>query len=175
MYMPPLPQRILLTGPPRCGKSTLIKRIIQLVRRPMVGFLTEEIRHGRERTGFSISTLGGRQGILASRDLRSQFRVGKYRVSLEDMEGVAVPAMAPTRPDQLVVVDEIGKMECLSPLFRVALLGILDSGHALLASISEKGDDFIQGIKRRHDIKVVHVSHENREALVVELSSLLDG
>jgi len=157
---------ILITGPPQCGKSTLIERIIQRIERPMVGFLTREIRENGKRVGFSIVTLDGRTGILAHRNIPGPPRVGGYGVNLTDLDETAIPAMRPTRPDHLVILDEIGKMECFSTKFRQRLVQMLDGPYDVLGTISEKTSPFIQNIKRRPDVTLIQVTRENRETLV---------
>jgi nucleoside-triphosphatase THEP1 len=67
------------------------------------------------------------------------------------------------RPEDLVVVDEIGKMECFSRLFRETLVRVLNSGHVVLGSISFKGDRFIEEIKGRHDVLLIRVSERSRD------------
>ncbi len=48
-----IPPNILITGPPRVGKTTLIKRLFEeLTHHHPVGFYTEEIREGGIRKGF---------------------------------------------------------------------------------------------------------------------------
>ena len=37
-------KNILVTGPPRCGKSTLIEKVILRIEKPMTGFFTREIK-----------------------------------------------------------------------------------------------------------------------------------
>jgi nucleoside-triphosphatase len=132
----------------------------------MVGFFTGEIRERGQRVGFSITTLDGREGVLAHRDFKGRFRVGKYGVNIQDLEEIAVPAMIPTTRAQVVVVDEIGKMECFSSLFRQTLIHVLDSTNDTLGSISLKGHHFIRQIKKRSDITLIHVSEGNRDMLV---------
>jgi nucleoside-triphosphatase len=95
-------------------------------------------------------------------------------VNLEALERLAVPAMSPPSPDHVVIIDEIGKMECFSSLFRDALTQLLDSGNDLLASISQRGDPFIERIKARQDMRVIHVSEKNRDSLVC-LAGLFNG
>ena len=56
---------ILITGPPRCGKSTLIEKVVSRIERPVTGFFTREIKGKGRRVGFSINTLDGKEGILA--------------------------------------------------------------------------------------------------------------
>ncbi len=168
-------QKVLLTGRPGCGKSTLIRRIVERIRGPVVGFYTAEILKGGERVGFSITTLDGRKGILASRQQRGPHRVGRYWVNLRDLDEIAVPSMIPRHGDEIVVIDEIGKMECLSCLFRETLLGVLDSGNGVLASIAERGDEFIESIKRRPGVLLYRVDYGNRDSMVGLASLFQEG
>jgi nucleoside-triphosphatase len=156
-------RHILITGPPRCGKSTLIERVVRQLDRPATGFFTREVRAGERRVGFAIETLDGKRGILAHQDLKSRYQVGRYGVNLADIDGIAVPSLVPSGPEALVVVDEIGKMECFSRLFRDTLIRVLNSGHRVLGSIALKGDRFIQGIRARNDVFLIGLSEASRE------------
>ncbi|UCD79724.1 MAG: hypothetical protein JSW26_30785 [Desulfobacterales bacterium] len=161
-------KNILFTGLPGCGKSTIIEKIVQRIDRPSTGFFTREIRDRSRRVGFSITTLDGRHGILARVDIRSPRRVGKYGVNLQDIDTIAVPSMVPANDDVLVVVDEIGKMECFSALFRQTLIKVLDSTNTVVGSIALKGDAFIEAVKERPDTLLKRVSVKNRNYLVEE-------
>ena len=49
--------KILITGPPRCGKSTLISKLTthyEKLGREIRGFLTPEIKHDGKRIGFDV-------------------------------------------------------------------------------------------------------------------------
>lgn len=159
-------RNILFTGPPGCGKSTLIEKIVGQMKGSCTGFFTRELREQGRRVGFTILTMDGTQGILAHQNSKSPYRVGKYGVNLEDIDRIAVPSMIPGRDDAVVVVDEIGKMECFSPLFRNTLVQILDSKNPVVGSISLRGNQFIQRIKERKDVRLVQVSEMNRDTLV---------
>ena len=158
-------KNILFTGPPRSGKSTLIERIVKEIKTPATGFFTREIKEKGNRVGFSIHTLDGKKGLLAHQHIKSRYRVGKYGVNMKDIDRIAVPSMMPERSEARVVIDEIGKMECFSALFRKTLVEILDSEHPVVGSIAMKGDRFIQKIKARKDVLVVNVTVDNRDAL----------
>ena len=159
-------KNILLTGPPRCGKSTVIEKLVRQIKRPMHGFFTREIRERGKRTGFSITTLDGKEGVLAHEDSQSRLKVGEYGVNLDQFDQFAVPSIIPSKPDEIVIIDEIGKMECLSPLFRETLLRTLDSPNPVIGSIALKGTSFIEKIKERKDVLLVTVSEKNRDSLV---------
>ena len=158
-------KNILFTGPPRCGKSTLIEKIVKRIDLPATGFFTREIREKGKRVGFSITTLDHRTGVLAHQRIKSRCRVGKYGVNLKDIDRIAVPSMVPQQPGMIVVIDEIGKMECFSRLFKDTLIDILDSHHRLIGSIAVKGDRFIQKIKAREDVLLARVTEQNRDEL----------
>ena len=155
---------ILVTGPPRSGKSTLIEKVVRRISRPATGFFTQELRDKGRRVGFSIATLEGKTGVLAHQDLRSTFRVGKYGVNLEDLDQIAVPSMLPSTLNQIVVVDEIGKMECFSRLFKETLIKVLSSDNLVIGSVAIKGDRFIQSIKKRDDVSLVSITEQTRDA-----------
>jgi nucleoside-triphosphatase THEP1 len=159
---------ILLTGPPRSGKSTLIEKVVNKIKRPATGFLTRELREENKRVGFLIETIDGKTGLLAHENIKSNCRVGKYRVNLQDLEQIAVPSMLPSSSDQIVVVDEIGKMECFSRLFRETLLRVLSAENQVIGSIAIKGDRFIQSVKNRDDVNLVSIT-ENTRDLALEL------
>ena len=119
--------------------------------------------------GFSINTLDGREGILAHKSIRSEYRVGKYGINIEDIDTIAVPSLIPKGKDEIVVIDEIGKMECFSDLFKKTLIQVLDSPNCVIGSIALRGDSFIQGIKNRDDVQVSNVTPETRDSLVEEI------
>jgi len=166
-------KNILLTGPPGCGKSTLIEKVVRGIKAPVTRFLTSEIREKGKRVGFSIRTFDGKEQILAHVRVGSPFHVGKYGVSIEALEALAIPSLSPGSADVLVVIDEIGKMECISLPFQNAVMKVLDSPVTVLASIAEKGASLIEGIKSREDIVLHKISSVNRDSLAVSITDEL--
>jgi nucleoside-triphosphatase THEP1 len=72
--------------------------------------------------------------------------------------------MLPSTPDQIVVVDEIGKMECFSRLFKETLIQVLSSDNLVIGSVAIKGDRFIQSIRERDDVSLVPITEKTRDA-----------
>jgi nucleoside-triphosphatase len=71
----------------------------------------------------------------------------------------------------LVVIDEIGKMECYSERFVSLMRKLLDSDTLVIATIARKGGGLIAEIKERADIRLFELSLENRGRLVHEILS----
>ena len=118
---------LLITGVPGVGKTTVMRRVKGLLAGKRIrGFLTDEIRDERgERLGFQIETLDGQIARLAGVGLRSPNRVGRYGVDLDALNAVAVPALT-LEERAIYLIDEIGKMECLSGAFTDAVARWLD-------------------------------------------------
>ena len=55
-------RKVLLTGRPGCGKTTLVRRVVKKLAQSAGGFYMEEIRKHRERVGFKIVTLDAEKG-----------------------------------------------------------------------------------------------------------------
>ena len=160
-------RNLLLTGRPGIGKTTVIMRVLEALDAPATGFYTREIRGPRGRLGFEAITLDGRRCILAHVHIRSRHRVGKYGVDVASFERIIVPAIDPELNPQvaLIVIDEIGKMECFSPRFRQVTLKALDADTPVLGTIALRGNAFIEGIKKRSDVELIEVSKAGRDAL----------
>ena len=151
-------KNLLITGPPRCGKTTLIKKISQEPRfiQRLGGFITEEIKENGDRIGFEIITYPeGKRGLLARKAMPSPYRLGRYGINLEDLEEIGCTAIEKAvSSGKIVVVDEIGKMELFSRKFKTILLEALDSTQPVLASIMERKHEFADRIKSRKDVLV---------------------
>jgi len=165
-------KNILITGLPGVGKTTLIKKLTENLKdlNP-VGFYTEEIREKGIRKGFELMRLDGRKGLLSHVDIKSPYTVGRYKVDIKGFEEFldSIPFFEDTV--SLIIIDEIGKMECLSEKFKKLLKEILDSEKALVATIAIKGGGLIEEIKKRDDIKLFEISQNNRESLLFEILS----
>lgn len=160
----------LLTGSPGVGKTTLIREIISKVNKRAGGFYTQEIRSSGVREGFKIITLDGEEAILAHIRISGPYRVGKYGVDIKSLENTAVTAIhkAIDRSD-LIVIDEIGKMELFSPGFKEAVLKAIDSGKKVLGTIMFKPHPFADEIKRHPAVNILLLTRNNHNEVAAQV------
>jgi nucleoside-triphosphatase len=164
-------QRVLLTGRPGCGKTTLIKRVLNELPQRFGGFYTEEIRDHGTRVGFKVVALEGGNAVFAHVDFTTPERVGKYGLDLSALEAVGVNAIREAvHAGRPIVIDEIGPMEIRSVGFREAVNNALDSELTVLATIFSRSLPFTDGIKSRPDVVLIEVSPNNRDRLISQLS-----
>ncbi|KAL6074419.1 Hypothetical ATP-binding protein, containing DUF265 domain [Balamuthia mandrillaris] len=197
------PKRIvLLTGPPGVGKTTAVETFVskwqQRSPSSCFGFVTKEIRkqqgRGRAREGFKIETLHHKQTVvLAHENIHSsKHRVGKYGVDVEALDHAVLPelsvaaiaAAASAQQQQerkeptLIVIDEIGKMECFSRQFCSLVEQLVEhvaepANHCfMVGTIALRTTiPFIEGLKRRDGdvLELWHVSRENRQQVPARL------
>jgi nucleoside-triphosphatase len=168
--------RSLLEGRPGAGKSTVARRLAD--RRgedgiPVSGFLTEEIRQSGRRLGFSIEQLGGERGVLAHIEIPGPPRVGRYGVDLAALEPLGIPALEQAGEDDVVIVDELGKMELASRPFQDAFSALLERPVPVVATVQSAWHPFTDALKRRRDIETLRVTTANRDELPQLLAARL--
>ncbi|TLY15824.1 MAG: AAA family ATPase [Nitrospirae bacterium] len=163
---------VLLTGLPGVGKTTLIRELAKrLAGYYPAGFFTEEIREEGIREGFRLESLDGRQLTLAHSDRKSSHRVGRYGVEIAGFERLLSDLNLPRSPSCVIIIDEIGKMECLSKFFTEEVRSLLDSSKTVIATIALKDDGFIRKVKQRSDCRLITVTVENRTGLADSIFS----
>jgi nucleoside-triphosphatase len=165
--------KVLLEGRPGVGKTTVVRRLSELLREAGVeldGFVTEELREGRRRVGFSVETLDGERAVLAHVDLAGPPQVGKYGVDLAAFERLALPALARADKAEFVVIDELGKMELASAPFRAAVAELFGQPARILATVQIARHPFTDELKGRADVETVRVSAANRSELPARLA-----
>ncbi|MFX1416316.1 MAG: NTPase [Promethearchaeota archaeon] len=167
-------KNILITSRPGMGKTTTIRRIVdELGVEKAEGFWSSEIREGSRRVGFEITTLSGHRGVLAHVDITGRPRVGRYGVNVEDIERVAIPALARAREsNRIIVIDEIASMELCSRLFAPEVRRCLDT-RRVLATIQQRSGGFLEEIRAREDCILLELTLSNRDRLPPKLLTMM--
>lgn len=172
--------KILITGPPRSGKSTLITKLIKYFNEKQMsifGFLTPEVRKGNKRIGFDIEDIYTKERVKLARinKSNSDYRLGKYSVSITGLERIIsnIENIKFTEKD-ILVIDEIGKMELFSEKFQDFVLHMFSSNLTIVATIGLTVKHPIKDhLLHIPDVKLFTLVHKNFQNLFQEIISLI--
>lgn len=174
-------KKILITGPPRCGKSTLISKLIKYYTHEkdfiIYGFLTPEVREAKNRIGFDIVDIfsGDISQLARVGDYKTRHQVGKYNVFVRNLNKfIEVKLDLDGKSLDLVIIDEIGKMELFSKKFQNFIKKIFTSDLPIIATI---------GLKLSHPLKnylinlpsveLLTLNRQNSQILFKKLISII--
>ncbi len=169
----------LLTGKPRIGKTSIIKKIIENIGREYCGgFYTEEIHadddRNDKRMGFRLVTLDGYDGIFAHVSFESPFRLGRYGINLECLETVGIASVERALSQKkLLVIDEIGPIQAGSELFKHVLMDIFQASPPFLGTIALQAHPWLDLVKRQKNIEICELTVNNRINVIHTLTEAL--
>ncbi len=177
----PLIPKIGLTGKPGVGKTETLLKIVDMLREEgytVGGMVTRSIFEGGERVGFTVEDVAtGDSRVFAHENISSRHRVGKYGVDLKALEDVGVKAIKRALEESdIVVIDEIGRMEVESPLFVEVVKEALDSEKPVIITLHKKSrNPLLQDIRRRDDVRILEVSLLNKSLLAYKVIDIIKG
>jgi nucleoside-triphosphatase len=165
--------KIFLTGLPKSGKSTVLIKTIELLRKrglKVGGFITPEIKEKGRRTGFYVKDVfSGAMEVFASVDFKIGPKLGKYCIDIAAFEKIALKAIDfALESCDVIAVDEIGRSEIFSENFKKKLGALMLMDKPLVAVLHR---DFVEQFKQLG--KVIEVTQENREKLPEELAKTI--
>jgi nucleoside-triphosphatase len=178
---PHAPVKIGITGLPGSGKTQTLLRIIQLLEQEGIkvgGMITEPIVENRHRSGFQITNwITKEHEVFAHEGLKSRVRSGKYGVNLAALEGLGVRSLEQARADaDVIVIDEVGKMEVESETFTKSVTDTLDASKSIVMTLHKKSrNPLLQDIRRRDELRLLEVTPVNKNLLAFKIVKLLTG
>lgn len=162
----------LLTGKPRMGKTTLIKKLINEIGTDICGgFYTEEIINTNDRVGFRCVSLNGESVEIANVDIPSITRIGRYGIAVDKFEEFAIKVLQEARHSKkIIVIDEIGFMQMLSKSFQKIVKEIISDKKIILGTIPLDSHPEIEKIKYLKEVRIICINESNRDAISESLA-----
>jgi nucleoside-triphosphatase len=174
-------KKILITGPPRCGKSTLISKLIKYYTNEknfvIYGFLTPEVREGKSRIGFDIVDIFSGEVSQLARvgDYRTRHQVGKYNVFVENLNEFIEKKLGLIGKNlDLIIIDEIGKMELFSKKFQNYIKKIFTSDLPVIATIALRlGHPIKNYLINLPSVEVLTLNRQNSQSIFKKVLSFI--
>lgn len=169
--------KVVITGEPGIGKTTLIKKLVKALGDRVIGFWTEEVRDPKtkKRTGFKIKTTEGKSLLFASKTFTSKHLVGSYGVNIQRFESLALPILEKAlKEKKIAIVDEVGKMELFSKPFGELVRALIhDPSKDMIITIPIRDiDPLVAEIRRLKGSILLKITKENRDSLLEDILSL---
>jgi len=157
----------LLTGKPRMGKTTMIKKLIKEIGADNCGgFYTEEIIHANDRIGFRCVSVKGGSAEIANVESQSKTRIGRYGVDINIFEEFVIKALQDAiNSKRIIVIDEIGFMQMLSPAFSEIVHDIISGNHIVIGTVPVDSHPEIDKIKYLMDVAITSLNEFNRDSV----------
>ena len=168
--------KIGITGMPNVGKTETIVKIINSLEKHgyvVQGMITEPIIEKHKRVGFHVTNWKTKEReVFAHIDFETKEKVGKYGVDTNALEKVGVPAIENAILDEnvnIIVIDEIGKMELFSNSFREAVWEAIRSGKPVLGTIMLSPNPWADELKRQPQVKLAEVTRNDFHRLLDDI------
>ena len=171
--------KIGITGLPGSGKTEALEKVIAMLeadQKTVGGMVTKPMFDQHRLVGiYVLDWMTKQKDVLAHIDYESNVSVGRFGVDMKKLEEVGVHAIE-TAIDKadIIVIDEVGKMEVESPTFVSAVKRALDATKPMLLTLHKKSrNPLLQDIRRRDDVRILEVTPINRNLLPFKIIKLL--
>lgn len=162
---------ILIVGARGVGKSTLIRKLLEQNKKPLFGFLT------KKEQGMADPLLGdpiyiyepGKPREHKQENLIGWCKEQRPTVRKEVFDRYAQKLKSPIDPEALILMDEIGFLEKVSPAFCEEILRLLDGDIPILAAVKDKNTDFLRTVRSHTKARCFYITEENRDTLLPEI------
>ena len=173
--------KIGLTGLPGIGKTRVLVKICKMLEKEIKtvgGMITTQIEEDGVVVGWKcMDWASGEEGVFAHRDFESDKVVEEMGLHLDVLEDIGVGALQWAYENaDIIVIDEVGKKELESPMFVQAVQACMEAEKPIMVTLHKKSrNPLLQEIRRRDDIRILEVTHVNRNLLPYKMIKILRG
>ncbi len=161
---------ILLTGPTQIGKSTILKKVIQMLKLEMTGFYTQPFLINNKIIGYKMIDyqnaltsfiIGIKDTPITCKPYTLMFETKAYEILSQSVKDA-------------YLLDELGFLERYASSYKNKILDILDSDKLVLGVLKDKKSPFLDTIRERNDVIIIRVTESNRDFIPFEILRLIN-
>lgn len=164
---------VFLTGPVQVGKSTAIRRYLDT--RPGIrtgGFVT--VSRPMDDGGLGVYILPpGWSDAECTPDRLAGLRGPRYGAVPETFERAGLALLQAEGPFDLLLMDELGRMELRSPHFCAAVLAALDGPVPILGVVKPESNPLLDAVRAHPGTALLEVTEANRGGVPERIARLL--
>lgn len=184
--------KIGITGLPNVGKTATLAAICRKLERDdfiIGGMITRAYRpgDGSERIGFYVENWEtGEKEVFSSKEFgndpaaernKTEADDGMYYVKTEPLDRIGVAAIRESIADEdvdIIIIDEVGKMEMHSEEFNKAVKEALDCPKPIIMTLHKKSrNPLLQDLRRRDDVRILEVTAVNKNLLPYKIEKVM--
>ena len=166
---------ILILGPSKVGKTTVVQKVMALSKRRFGGFFTLANQEAKERDFKLITVLGREKGVPdPSHKLMSPCAIENVTTfNIDELEGRGLEALHQAlKLSEVIVIDELSSLQLHSSHFKKLFEELLASKSILIVTGAED-NDYIENLKAREDSEVFQITAESRCTIPEKISEHL--
>ncbi|MEM0373780.1 MAG: NTPase [Sulfolobaceae archaeon] len=165
--------KIFITGPPRVGKTTIIVKLIEELKKnkrvKIGGFYCPEVRVGEKRIGFKIVDISSGKDVWLAKEEEGFPKVGKYHILIDEVKNIIDEIFVSIQNSELIIIDEIGPMELKINELKNIIDFSINSSKPLIAVLHRSL------VEKFRKYKVIYVTYENRKNITSTLLHELEN
>lgn len=157
----------LIVGDRGVGKSTLIRRVLKELNRPVFGYETKKEEQLEDAVrGCPIYIYdAGKPHCQAPENLIGYHREADASAITAAFDRYAPKLMLPVPDNAVVELDEVGFLEARSEAFCRAVVQLLDGSSPVIAAVKNKDIPFLCSLREHRNARCFYITPENRDAL----------
>ena len=167
---------IFLTGPVQVGKSTIIRKTLEALQITPSGFRSVSVSDLPDGAmSVYLIPAGEKNPSMTDWNRIGIRNCGRGIVKFpESFERAGIAALRNAESAQLILMDEVGRMESEAARFSERILELLDGKTPILGVVQKMADTPLTNAIRKHpNVRLVEVSVENREERAQEVLRLV--
>lgn len=169
------------------GKTATLIRIVEKLESDdfrVGGMITKSVSDpaNNKKVGFTIMDWKSKaEGTFAHVDFETKFKAetedGVFFVDVDALERIGVTAIRTAMTDDavdIIIIDEVGKMEMHSDKFCQVVTDCLDHTKPVIMTLHKKSrNPLLQDIRRRDDVRILEVTAVNKNLLPYKIEKIL--